>query len=554
MPSIKVKCLEFGDVRFRKMRNLVVPIADRITIIAGHNGIGKSTILGLIANNSGLSSSQAYKSYFGKAFQANLFEIAYIDFETEYLQLRDEGKPLPEPQVQYLVNGTTTVTKVCSITGRSNSRKARVVARTTPRADFESDDGTIAFGPDAKVPLPTLYLGMTRVLPIGESQHLVEHAEDRSLPDADRTFIADFVNSVILGNQADAGSITSQGIRGTGKFAKHPKYTHDSRSVSLGQDSLGAIATALASFNRLQRDWPEYPGGLLIVDELDAGFHPHAIGRLVSGLRTIARRLNLQVIATTHSPRLIEALHPDGQGNDRAPDAVVYLSDTASPAVSIDQSLRHILSDMNLDPPVLNPNDRQTIKVYFEDQEAAEFFKALTPPSETRRLNGKLKVKLDPMPMSLGCQHLIDLRKHDPYFATVVAIVDADSPVRGRLTDHIVKLPGGTEPNGAGLSPERTMHTFLRELVANQDEYAETWRALRAKNITTDQINANLLDGGSVADRDPAKRWWRQRFQYISDWKLIEAWASSNAGLVNRFRQALEDAIKVVLGRLAQQD
>src|ERR1700740_1938232 len=108
MSSIQVQSLNFGSVKFRKMRNLHIPIAKRLTLIAGHNGIGKSTILGLIANNSGITSSQTHKSYFGKAFQANLFEIAYIDFEREYKQLRENSLPLPEPTVSYLINGKTT--------------------------------------------------------------------------------------------------------------------------------------------------------------------------------------------------------------------------------------------------------------------------------------------------------------------------------------------------------------------------------------------------------------------------------------------------------------
>lgn len=47
---MKLKKVIFNDQGFRNLRNLTIDIAPRITVIAGHNGIGKSTILGLIAN------------------------------------------------------------------------------------------------------------------------------------------------------------------------------------------------------------------------------------------------------------------------------------------------------------------------------------------------------------------------------------------------------------------------------------------------------------------------------------------------------------------------
>lgn len=54
---MKIKSISFGDIPFRMFRNLTINISERLTVIAGHNGIGKSTLLGLIANGSELKSS-----------------------------------------------------------------------------------------------------------------------------------------------------------------------------------------------------------------------------------------------------------------------------------------------------------------------------------------------------------------------------------------------------------------------------------------------------------------------------------------------------------------
>ncbi len=48
MPSITVKSISFDDTSFRKLANITIEFAPRITVIAGHNGIGKSTILALL--------------------------------------------------------------------------------------------------------------------------------------------------------------------------------------------------------------------------------------------------------------------------------------------------------------------------------------------------------------------------------------------------------------------------------------------------------------------------------------------------------------------------
>ena len=60
----------FGDNSWRKLSGLEIPIAPRMTVIAGHNGIGKSSILGFIANASGCFARNlgGEKTYFRKEF------------------------------------------------------------------------------------------------------------------------------------------------------------------------------------------------------------------------------------------------------------------------------------------------------------------------------------------------------------------------------------------------------------------------------------------------------------------------------------------------------
>lgn len=263
MPSIKLKSVTFDGTPFRKLRDLKIDFAERITIIAGHNGIGKSTILALISNASGYRNKDL-PSYFNRAYEGNLNEIVHLDYDREYEQVKAAGNELPSPRIEYQIEGKYQLIKRSAVTGRTERREVRVVARNDPHEPFEVPEGTIKVGQDAKVPMPTLYLGMTRMLPVGESDPTsVMTTVDTSVSEEDVGFIQSFIDSVIPYNNASgAKEVTTQSIKGTKKTTKHPEYAHNTRCISLGQDSLSSIATALASFKKLEREWDEYPGGL----------------------------------------------------------------------------------------------------------------------------------------------------------------------------------------------------------------------------------------------------------------------------------------------------
>lgn len=551
MPSIKVKSIEFGDIGFRKLKNFSVDIAKRITLVSGHNGIGKSTILGLLANSSGLTQlTKAPKSYFGKTFQANLSEIIFIDYEGEFLSAQ-EADALPRPIIAYEINGNEDFKKRCALTDRSTEGRARIVPRNfyPSSKKFVSADDSITIGDASKVPIPTLYLGMTRVFPLGEAEEGAGYNEVlKTMPDADRQLIANFMNAVIVGIDANQASVTSNRIKGTSKFSSHPEYGYDARCVSLGQDSLGSIAAAIASFQMLKREWPEYPGGLLVIDELDSGFHPHAIKRLVEQLAKAAEDLDLQILATTHSTKLIEAIYP--RTNSRpAKNSVAYLMDTRAPHLMNSGTLQNILDDMDLIPPGLEAvSKRPVLRVYLEDNEAETIFNLLVPAARKRALGATYGVSIKPIAMGVGCDSLANLTAIDSHFRIALFALDADADIRTKHLKYqnIVKLPGA-----AGASPERTLFAFIQDLVANRGAHAETWRMLDRRNITTDQINGHLLNWqGDVSRRTQAKTWWRDRASIIKSWKLFEAWMSENEVAVNQFHKDFEVVVKVVAKRL----
>ena len=546
--KIQVKSLTFGTRPFRKLGNINIAFADRLTLVAGHNGIGKSTILGLIANTFGMTDRGAPKSYFGEPFSANIERIVYLALAEVDETQKD---PASAPVVTACVNGVE-VKKRCSMTRRSVWKRARVVPRTIDKAE----DDTV--GQDAKIPLPTIYLGMRRLASAGEADEKEVASSKLDMHPADSALMVAFVSSVIHGTELNA-NVTHQTIKGSKKKTAQPGYTqHDALAVSMGQDCLGSMATALASFNQLKRDMGDaYPGGLLVIDEMDVGFHPHAIERLAKSLKSYANQLDLQIIATTHSPRLIEAVHPDGDGNANAPDKVIYLLDTKYPRLAIDQSLRAMLSDMAMTPDEEKPTRKAkpNLAVYFEDDEAAQFCASLIPTTKKAVLNNKYGVRINWIPLGIGGSHLVKLPEKDPLFLDRVLIVDADTtvPQNAAARGNTVKLPNVPGTTGVARSLENTTKQFLRDISNTPDgPLRKALLDLNTPNPTSDKVHINFFqDGdGESTKREKTKIWWKKHWTKLRNWGVLAQWAVVYKTEVDKFEAAFEAAVARTASRL----
>lgn len=546
--GIKVRSLEFGKSPFRKLGKLKIDFAERLTLIGGHNGIGKSTILGLVANTFGNTEKNGPKSYFGESFSANIERIVYLSLD-EVSKTQEHATT--SPVVTADVDGVP-VRKRCAMTRRSDWKRARVVPRTISKAE---DDPV---GQDAKIPLPTIYLGMKRLASFGEADEHEVVSKAMTMDAEDANLMANFVSSIILGCQVNA-EVTHQSIKGSKKKTAQPGYDkHDALAVSMGQDSLGSIATALASFNRLKREaGNKYIGGLLVIDELDVGFHPHAIDRLVQELKSHAKRLDLQIIATTHSPRLIEAVHPEGNGNAKSPDTVIYLVDTKHPRLAENQSLAAVLDDMAMrDGDDSAPKKRKpTLCIYFEDPEGMQFCDALLPSAKRSAIGRKHEVLIKLIPLGVGGSNLIGLPEKDPLFKDRVLIVDADTsiPKKAAARGNTIKLPCAKGDKGTDRSPENTIKKFLRAAAdASEGDLYDALLRFGVTNPSSDKVLNTFFsnDDGGSDERTSSKGWWVAHWEQLKKWDVIRGWASCHQSQVSTFTKDFEEAVASTAARL----
>lgn len=595
---MKIITIKFDDNGFRNLKNLDIEISPRITIIAGHNGIGKSTILGLIANGSELKS---HKTLLDKPFRAEFSEIFFLDYYGDFLY---RTKPSCATLIYHTEN-SEPIYKNSSVTGNqktiinkkqyktfmgevdetklTESQKQDLVKRkekypsenfiyiprmrVIPRTDKENSSQIDNFlednniGDSAKLTIPTIYLGMSRVSPIGEfDQHEITRKK-RDINNSTVNYIYNFFNDVIPnGVRKSEQNIRSHTFGKSKKASLVPEFQYSSLSISLGQDSLSAITSAFASFFQLKEELGDkYHGGILIIDEIEAGLHPKAQLRLIQKIQKQARDLKLQVIATTHSLTVIKEILESNENQSKSGnilDSVVYLMDTRAPKVMSSPNYTKIKSDMLL---VEINQETEPLKVYFEDDEAKYFFEKIL---KHKNINGEFNFgqKLDLISLKIGCEILIKLAKSDTYFNTAVLVLDNDVVTKQSNKDFLQNyenacaLPASQElasnAGGKQRTPERLIYDFLLERLDNYERYAKFWNNLGS--YTTDFVEANTLNLSStdINNREKMKDWFNKQKHFFERASILEKWCESNEEQVNSFIKDIERAINKAVQNL----
>lgn len=566
--KIKLRNLKVEQPPFRKLKDITVPISERITVIGGHNGIGKSTLIGMIANGSGLRSAKN-KSYFDLSFQAVFHELFSLSETYDYKStLSERGSVTLEYEIfEKESEETFLLEKKCNVTKHkdrnTNEERLKIVPRTVNK-----EIGTRAgIGNDARVPLPTIYLGMSRVNPIGElDQDTIDRQTARSFDSEDANYYRNCLKEIIdIDLDESDNTMLSHSFKGSKKRSKLPKLKFDSLAISAGQDSLGSILTALASFKRIQRQLgDQYIGGLLVIDEIDAGLHPHAQLKLIRLLKSQAREMKLQIIATTHSlvvMKEILEIDEDQIKKGKVTDTVVYITDSKSPTVMRNVSYQKIESNIFLKRPSGKINNVPTIKVYFEDYEAKYFFQKII---ESLNLDpeSNFGVKLKLIASKIGCKTLLALAEADDYFDSVMIVFDGDiiSEESSRRVlkskANFLSLPIDIDkPQNAPpktLNPEMVLYRYIEKLHNDRPEIF--WMKTLELGYDGDQIKEHVLNINQYStqagkDRDRNKLWFNANKEYFDQVDLIAYWAKDHPKQIEAFINQVKVAIQHLLNQ-----
>ena len=275
---------------FRALKNQTFKLGKYATMLSGGNATGKSTVLALLANSTELKPKD------GKTYNGGLFRSEFC----EILKGSQNHDKTAQNRLEIIwTDGISEIKKTFRTAWQDEDTRFRVIPREKlPNGKFN----------EAKFELPVIYLGLSRLYPLGE-------AEDDALKDKEQPFITNEDREWFKDNHCEILStwdsvtgIQNIDLKGTKKntSAINAK-NYDWKSNSSGQDNLSQILLAVLSFKKLKRD-PEfkYKGGLLLIDEIESSLHPIAQEKLVDFLVKEARSTNFQVIFTTHSLTIIE--------------------------------------------------------------------------------------------------------------------------------------------------------------------------------------------------------------------------------------------------------
>jgi hypothetical protein len=363
---------------------------ERLTAIAGQNGTGKSSVLGLVGH--GFNFPAEYKTLNEKPFATQYSEIFSFSYP-EY------DKPKEHRYTIELNTGesVSVISYDRRETGKDKSLRLRV-------GKSMKEEG--------KIVLPVIYLGLRRLFPLAQ-EATVKH-EIRTLGKEDIQKYQNLHNEILLLNE----QITPEYVDVFSKsFYAIKTNKYDCFGNSAGQDNIGQILTAILSFEKLKnlmRDY--YPGGILLIDEIDATLYPAAQIKLIEKLFRLSQDLDLQVIFTTHSTDVVETMmDPKYRQHSR----VIYLTNDSGTTKNVqDQiTIEEIINDLKVQLPIRKKADK--VMVFCEDNEAKLWISNL--------LGNRLTKNISFVPVRFGADQLIDIaNKRIPVFRNSIFVIDGD--------------------------------------------------------------------------------------------------------------------------------
>ena len=458
---------------FRALTNVEIEFGDYITVVCGKNGTSKSSILGIAAQIFSFNKDYAK----GKALSFR--QITGRSFKSQYsehFRISDKFDQPGSLKVNIeLLDGYTDQAATARLELMTRGGLPRPVVR---------NNSTATGNTSRNLTHPVIFLSLKRLYPIADRNYKVKDFDYLKRHEED--FIG-LTNELL-----NRSSSLATGTDGTISSAVAHGDNYDQESVSAGEDNAGQIILALMSFRKLKEEYSDYKGGLLLIDEADAGLFPTAQVNLLKILDRECRELNLQVVMTSHSPTLIEYAYEQSQ-KFRRRYKTVYLSNTfGGVQVMQDWSWAKISADINTRTVAATPEaSLPRVHIYFEDKEAADFFAALMNRQPIRKFAA-------PMPdITLGCSNYLQLiAKGVPEFSerSIVCLdADAAQKIKGKHLKTVVLLPGE-------LPPDQLVFESLYNLPADDAFWLNKWQFARPNftNAAAEVIREFSINGNSV--------------------------------------------------------
>lgn len=476
--------------KFRKFENLekekAIHLGKKITVFAGQNGVGKSNVLSLIASTFGITCRRNTGGNFHPEF-SDFFTIPkeeqYDDYKSFLKVVNTDNESFIQKRHSYKndTNGERGI--------RIIPRATNYFTPTQKLSDVKKDtQDTFNIGGDQRIPLPSIFISLSRLFPIGETSVSKKNIRSNNIiitSDAYEMY-KKWYNQILPNSISEKEVINiTKDIDKNRTIIHMPLNKTLPETQSVGQDNIGYIVSALVDFYLHKQRAENYNGGILCIDEIDASLHPNAQLRLFDLLDSLSEELELQIFVTTHSLTILKDIIKK-QNRSSINYRLVYFVDPDLPRLSSIEYYADIKADMF---DKMTPY-RPYAKIYCEDDMTEFLFNELL--EAYKRLHPDIKFDIyKVIPIHLGCKQLLKLPEYDSHFKDVLIIVDGDTKTNSKkllysyingdeerikgiktneLPQNVVALP-------TFLAPESFIYYIVNKVVHNEN-YNKFWRDL----------------------------------------------------------------------------
>ena len=393
---------------------------------------------------------------------------------------------------------------------------------TGPGASHKSGEGNF--------PHPVIYLGLNRLWPLAVTRRCSFSGD--SLSNDDKKWFVEKYNQILCLDEHD-NKAKFMATAEKRKFITPENKTYDGESCSAGQDNLSQLLTAVLSFRGLKEKLgSQYCGGMLLIDELDATFHAFAQDELLKLLCEVSNELDLQIIATTHSLRLLEKAYQSSLKKDVK---VLYLANVDSKiAIQNFSTYQDIANHLMVQAPTPSMKKPQKVLVVFEDKEAELFYKQICGKSLSMYVSCNNTDTL----CAGNLKNLAEMSKSLPVLQDLIFIPDSDMfKTWTYKPKNLLVLPGYHRPETL----------VYRHLFALKDA-DQFWN-----NSYTRQVAITVKGGRDLATGDN-KKWVKKWYSlHGSHWgrgkkKVFESWINIHKddclAFTNKFIKLLKQKYK----------
>ena len=326
----------------RGVSKLDLPIDFPLTVIAGKNGSGKSTILAIACcayhnTKDGFKSSNRRRPYY-----------TFADF---FIQHSEEVSPEGITVVYNIAHDNWRITST-----NKNSTLIGTQFRRKNKGGKWSDYAS-------RVERNCIFIGIERIVPHSEKSQ-------------SRSYRRRFLSTTLKGWETSVKEIVGRILNKDYeefRLTSHSKYRlplAKSSGISFSGFNMGAGENALFEIFSTIFSCPE--GALFVIDEIELGLHIEAQKRFISELKNVCMDRKIQIICTTHSKEVFECF-PD--------DARFFIETTNNQTMAkMGASAEYAFSK-------LSSENTGEIDVFVEDNIAQALLSAVIPSDIRSRIN-----------------------------------------------------------------------------------------------------------------------------------------------------------------------